>query len=194
MKNKSSNNHKNKPTGQLSIFDEFFQNMRDFGDALTSEDLAVAIESLNIALSEVKKEETRKKELERKQREEEKAKIEKEKREKHIEEVTSMDLPLDCNNCFDSDARAQGVHIESVADALIKSLTTLGRVDIEYISSVTGKDYKICINELKGSIYQNPDTWNECFYKGWETADEYLSGNLMRKWQVAQKANEDYTN
>lgn len=197
-------NHRNKQQDtndvfQLSIFDEFFKNMRDFGSNLSKEDLNVAIESLNAALSAVKKEEARQKELERKQREEERrreaaerARREKEERKKHIEEVTSMDLPLDWNNYFDNDVRTQGVHSESVADALVMSLTTLGRVDIEYISSITGKDYKTCINELKGSIYQNPDTWNECFYKGWETADEYLSGNLMRKWQAAQKANEDY--
>lgn len=198
MKNK--NNKKNAELrGQLSIFDEFFQNMRDFGNNLSKEDLAVAIESLNIALSEVKKQEARQKEIERKQKEEEKrrkaeekAQREKERKEKHIAEVTSMDLPLDWNNYFDSDERTKGIHIETVADALIMSLTTLGRVDIEYISSVTGKDYKTCIKELKGSIYQNPDTWNECFYKGWETSDEYLSGNLMRKWQTAKTANEEY--
>ncbi len=199
MKNKNNNKQKNGLTGQLSIFDEFFQNMRDFGNNLSKEDLAVAIESLNVALSEVKKQEARQKEFERKQKEEEKrrkakekAQREKERKEKHIAEVTSMDLPLDWNNYFDADERTKGVHIETVADALVMSLTTLGRVDIEYISSVTSKDYKTCINELKGSIYQNPDTWNECFYKGWETADEYLSGNLMRKWQSAKKANEDY--
>ena len=34
---------------------------------------------------------------------------------------------------------------------------------------------------LKGYINQNPDSWNECFYMGWETADEYLSGCIMDK-------------
>lgn len=138
MKNK--NNKQNAELrGQLTMFDEFFQNMRDFGNNLSKEDLAVAIESLNIALSEVKKQEARQKELERKQKEEEKrrkaeekAQREKERKEKHVAEVTSMDLPLDWNNYFDSDERTKGVHIETVADALIMSLTTLGRVDIEY--------------------------------------------------------------
>ena len=72
------------------------------------------------------------------------------------------------------------------------SLNTLGKVDIEYISSVTGADYKDVISTLKGSIYQNPLTWNECFYQGWETAEEYLSGNLMRKWNTAVEANKVY--
>ena len=74
------------------------------------------------------------------------------------------------------------------------SLTTLGKVDIEYISAITGEDYKTVICALKGSIYQNPEKWNECFYKGWETAEEYLSGNLMRKWQVVVDTNRKYNN
>lgn len=103
-----------------------------------------------------------------------------------------MDLPLDWDNIFNSDARTRGVHAESISDALIMSLNTLGKVDIEYISSVTGADYKTVISGLKGSIYQNPLTWNECFYQGWETAEEYLSGNLMRKWNAANEANKEY--
>lgn len=72
------------------------------------------------------------------------------------------------------------------------SLSNLARVDIEYISSITGEDYKTVISALKGSIYQNPETWDECFYKGWETSEEYLSGNLMRKWKKADEANKIY--
>ena len=103
-----------------------------------------------------------------------------------------MDLPLDWENVFNSDVRTQGVHVDSIPDALIMSLSNLGRVDIEYMASITGEDYKEIISTLKGSIYQNPVTWNECFYKGWETAEEYLSGNLMHKWKAAKKANEEY--
>ena len=114
------------------------------------------------------------------------------KEEDHIKEVTSMELPLDWSNAFCTDERTQGIHADSVSDGLILSLANLGCVDIEYISAITGEDYKTVINTLKGSIYQNPDTWNECFYKGWETADEYLSGNLFKKWQNAYEANAKY--
>ena len=102
---------------------------------------------------------------------------------------TSIDLPLTWENAFASDKRAQGVHTDSIPDALIMSLTTLGKVDIEYIAAVTGTEFKTVISALKGSIYQNPDTWDECFYKGWETSDEYLSGNLIRKLRSAEAAN-----
>lgn len=117
---------------------------------------------------------------------------EKERMEAHIRDVTCMDLPLDWENAFYSDPRTSGIHAESASDALVMSLTTLGKVDIEYIALITGLSYKDAIGALRGSIYQNPDTWDECFYQGWETSDEYLSGNLMRKWKTAKEANAKY--
>lgn len=107
-------------------------------------------------------------------------------------EVTCMDLPFDWENAFNQDVRTQGIHADSISDGLIFSLSNLGRVDIEYISSITGEDYKTIIGALKGSIYQNPETWGECFYKGWETSEEYLSGNMMRKWKAAKEADKEY--
>ncbi len=154
------------------------------------------IEELITKLDKAKKKAKKREEEERKRKEKEEREIRRqeeiERQEAHVQEVTCMDLPLDWNNVFNSDERTQGVHTESISDALIMSLTTLGKVDIEYISSITGADYKTVICALKGSIYQNPETWGECFYKGWETAEEYLSGNLMRKWKAAKDADKTY--
>ena len=72
-----------------------------------------------------------------------------------------MDLPMDWENLFDTDARTEGIHADSIPDGLILSLSNLGRVDMEYISSVTGEDLKTVICTLKGAVYQNPDTWEE---------------------------------
>lgn len=58
------------------------------------------------------------------------------KKDAHVREVTCMDLPLDWNNIFNSDVRTQGVHAESIPDALIMSLNTLGKVDIECKTSL----------------------------------------------------------
>ena len=173
--------------GQMSIFD-YLKSKENIADSMSSNEIDQMINKLTAAKIQAVKREKReyKEELRRKALEE----IRKE--DEHIKEVTSMDLPLDWNNVFDSDERTQGIHADSVSDALVMSLTTLGKVDIEYISSISGTDYKEAIRALKGSIYQNPDTWNECFYKGWETSEEYLSGNLMRKWNAATKANEKY--
>ena len=109
-----------------------------------------------------------------------------------FDDLSAMELPLDWENASTGDPRAEGVHTDSISDGMVLSLTTLGRVDIEYISSITGADYKTVILALKGSIYQNPETWDKCFYKGWEPAEEYLSGNIMRKYRVAERANEKY--
>ncbi len=110
----------------------------------------------------------------------------------YVEEVTSMDLPLDWNNLFANSEETKGVFAENSSDGLVLSLNNLGRVDIEYIAEITGLECKQVINDLKGSIYQNPSTWGECFYKGWETKDEYLSGRIMDKLRIAIDANEKY--
>ncbi len=177
---------------QLSLFDDFF-------NTLTINEGEVSFDELNRVIGELNKLKKRKKEKEeqrrrQKEREEAKRKAEEERqrKEKHIQEVTSMDLPMDWENVFITDSRTEGVFAESISDGLIKSLCNLGKVDIEYISAITGEDYKTVICALKGSIYQNPETWNECFYKGWETAEEYLSGNMMRKWQTAYDASMKY--
>lgn len=114
------------------------------------------------------------------------------KEEAHILEVTEMELASDWTNIFAGDSRAQGVHADSISDALILSLSNLARVDIEYMASITGEDLKTIICALKGSIYQNPETWEEVFYKGWETAEQYLSGNLLKKLKVATEANKKF--
>lgn len=164
----------------------------DICEKFSSEELKEAIRVLKRAKQLAEKREIDERRRTEREDAERKAREEKERKEAHIKEVTSIDLPLDWNNVFDNDVRTSGVHAESISDGLILCVSNLGKVDIEYISSVTDEDYKTVIGALKGSIYQNPDTWGECFYKGWETAEEYLSGNLMRKWQTATAANKEY--
>lgn len=113
-------------------------------------------------------------------------------KELRIQQATCTELPLDYENRFESDARAQGVYFENVSDALVHCYRTLGRVDLEYIAAVTKREIAALIRLLQGAIYQNPETWEECFYKGWEMAEEYLSGNLIRKHLAAQRANRTY--
>ena len=115
----------------------------------------------------------------------------KEEEERHVEEVTSMELPMDWENLYADDERAAEPS-ESIADGFVRCLNTLGKVDIEYISAITGRSLGAVITELKGAIYQNPVTWGEVFYHGWETADDYLSGNLLTKYRTAVEANEKY--
>lgn len=172
-----------------SAISELLKQLREEKADLTPEEIMDAIRELTRAHREAVKHEE---EIARMREEEERLELErrnKEEMDARVEKATCMDLPLDWENVFDSDARTQGVHVDNASDALILSQVTLGRVDIEYMASITGKDYKEVIESLRGAIYQNPEKWEECFYKGWETADEYLTGNLMRKWNAANEAN-----
>lgn len=74
----------------------------------------------------------------------------------------------------------------SVSDALFMSLRKNMKVDIHFISEVTGRDKDTVINMLRGAIYQNPDTWNGNVYDGWELSSEYISGNLFEKHKRAK--------
>lgn len=121
-----------------------------------------------------------------------KADIDAEKEDARIAEVMRMELPPGWSNSFSNDARAVGIFARNAADGLALSLNNLGKVDIEYISQITGLSIKDVIAELSGSVYQNPDKWHECFYKGWETSEEYLSGKVFEKLKSAKKANEKY--
>ena len=185
--------NKNEPDifEQMSIF-QIMNLLDDPENTFSSEDISKIIDKLSGVKRKKEAIETKKRQQEERERREREAREAKERKEAHIKEVTSMDLPLDWENAFNQDVRTQGIHADSISDGLIYSLSNLGRVDIEYISSVTGEDYKTIIGALKGSIYQNPETWDECFYKGWETSEEYLSGNMMRKWKAAKEANKEY--
>lgn len=178
---------------QLSIFEQVFEDLAKGGDIhATSDELIKMIEHLIDVKNETVKKEENERRLQEEAEAKRKAEEERIQHDLHVQSVTSMDLPLDWANAFSDDSRTVDVHVDSISDALILSLSNLARVDIEYISSITGEDCKTIISALKGSIYQNPETWEECFYRGWETAEEYLSGNLMRKWKAADQANALY--
>ncbi len=167
-----------------SLIDDFIKKLQKSGESLSKAELDHAISSLRTLsdLSEIERLEERESAHKQKEAEAEA---------RHVEEVTCMDLPMDWENPYENDERA-AQHTDSVSDGLILSLTTLGRVDIEYISRVTGRSCREVIELLRGSIYQNPERWGESFLDGWETADEYLSGNLIKKWREAKRANVKY--
>lgn len=109
---------------------------------------------------------------------------------KKTKEVDNLDLDMDWSNVYDEEE--VDIYVDSCSDGLIYSLKNKGCVDIEYISKITNLDLKTVIKKLKGSIYQDPALWNECYYKGFVTANEYLSGNLLKKYLEARNANAKY--
>ena len=75
--------------------------------------------------------------------------------------------------------------VDTAAEALAVSISERARVDMEYMSQLSGKDQDALIEELTGVVFLDP-VLNE-----WQTADEYLSGNVREKLRQAQKAAED---
>ena len=65
--------------------------------------------------------------------------------------------------------------VDTASEALAVSLGERARVDLAYMSELTGKSEEDVAKELAGIIFQNPVT------EKWETADEYLSGNVREK-------------
>ena len=145
---------------QLTIF-QFMELVNDKNQELSSADLSRMIDKLQAAKKKQEQIEAQRRQQEEQERKKQEERLRKEKEEAHIQEVTSMDLPLDWENVFLNDASTNEVHADSISDGLILCLSNLGRVDIEYISAITGENYKNVIRTLKGAIYQNPDTWNE---------------------------------
>lgn len=81
-------------------------------------------------------------------------------------------------------------HTETAEEALIASLNQIGKVDIKYISNLCNKDIETVIKDLKGKVFRNPmkvkDIIPDDITKGWETAEEYLSGYVVDKLAQAR--------
>jgi len=75
--------------------------------------------------------------------------------------------------------------VSTSVDALAVSLSseqTKGKVDLDYMSQLTGFDKEKIISDLQGVIFKLPDT------DTYVPADEYLSGNIRQKLENAQQA------
>ncbi len=105
----------------------------------------------------------------------------------YIRNHETSDLSMDWDMAYEDDSNDESV--TNIKDAFVMSLANKAKVDIPYISRLTNEDKNKVVEELKGLIYQNPDTWDKEPYKGWETSDEYLSGNMSVKLKKAMEAN-----
>lgn len=66
------------------------------------------------------------------------------------------------------------VKATSAKDAMVSSLAERGRVDLDYMAGLYGKTPEAIAKELEGLIYKNP-------VGGWESREQYLSGNVKKK-------------
>ena len=81
-------------------------------------------------------------------------------------------------------------HAATPSEALAISIGERGRVDLPYMSELLGKpgDYDSIITDLRGVIFKDPTTDVTDPEAGWQTADEYLSGNVRNKLRIAELA------
>ncbi len=76
--------------------------------------------------------------------------------------------------------------VDTASEALAVSLSEKAGVDLAYMSQLADKSVEEITKELAGVIFQNPVT------EEWETADEYLSGNVREKLSVARTFAENH--
>jgi N12 class adenine-specific DNA methylase len=88
-------------------------------------------------------------------------------------------------------SRADVTHVDTATEALAVSIGEHARVDLGFMSSLMGKpgDIESIIDDLRSVIYKDPDAGDDP-YTGWQTADEYLSGNVRKKLAIAKRAAE----
>ncbi len=82
-------------------------------------------------------------------------------------------------------------HVDTASEALAVSIGERACVDLGFMSTLLGRpgDVEPIIEDLKGVIFKNPEAGSNP-YAGWETADEYLSGNVRKKLAAARAAAE----
>ena len=81
-------------------------------------------------------------------------------------------------------------HVDTPAEALAVSIGEKGKVDLSYMAELLGTpgDFERITGELRGVIFKDPSEDVSDPEAGWQTADEYLSGNVRNKLQIAKLA------
>ena len=80
-------------------------------------------------------------------------------------------------------------HVDTASEALAVSIGERARVDLDFMSELTGLDEDTLIKELEGVIFFNIGTSRVDKYV---TADEYLSGNVREKLKTAIEAQKTF--
>ena len=88
--------------------------------------------------------------------------------------------------------------VDTASEALAVSIGEKACIDLGFMAQLMGCSDKIedIVNDLRGVIFKDPATdpfdINGEWYAGWQTADEYLSGNVRKKLAAARTAAEQY--
>ena len=78
-------------------------------------------------------------------------------------------------------------------EALQISKNERGKVDIAYIEELTGKDYDAVLSELGTAVFRDPEQVKAGDkYSGFVTNEEYLSGQVVNKLELARSVAEEH--
>ena len=77
--------------------------------------------------------------------------------------------------------------VDTASEALAVSIGERAGVDLSYMAQLSGKTEAKLTEELSGVIFKNP------IGEKWEPSDEYLSGNVREKLQIAKQFAEDHS-
>ena len=83
--------------------------------------------------------------------------------------------------------------VDTASEALALSISEKARVDLPYMSELSGKSEEQLIDELRGVIFLNVGS-ADGQDKAYVTADEYLSGNIREKLRLARAAQQTLGN
>ena len=75
--------------------------------------------------------------------------------------------------------------VDTASEALALSISEKACVDMDYMAQLSGKSQEELIDELNGVIFLDP------VHGEWQTADEYLSGDVRQKLREAEAAAKD---
>ena len=75
--------------------------------------------------------------------------------------------------------------VDTASEALALSISEKACVDMDYMEQLSGKSQEELIDELNGVIFLDP------VHGEWQTADEYLSGDVRQKLREAEAAAKD---
>ena len=76
--------------------------------------------------------------------------------------------------------------VDTASEAFAVSIGERAGVDLSYMAQLSGKTEEELTEELAGIIFKNPIS------EKWEPSDEYLSGNVREKLQIAKQFAEDH--
>ena len=78
--------------------------------------------------------------------------------------------------------------VSTASEALAVSIGEKARVDMPFMCELTGKSEQEIFEELKGVIFLNPEYTSEYGHEEkYLTSDEYLSGNVRQKLELAKR-------